>query len=238
MIDRRTFYATVRARLFGGTLNQAQVDGMNAVLDEWERRGLTDLRWLAYMLATAKHETNATMQPVREAYWLSEDWRRAHLRYWPYYGRGLVQLTWRENYDKMGRFLGLPLVDQPDLALNLDAAVKIMFEGMLKAETGVGDFTGACLEQFFSATVDDPVNARRIINGTDRAQLVAGYHYEFLQALRLAAGEASPAAVQPAPPPAIVGLLDPVEAIKRLQAKHGLKADGLVGPATRAALGI
>ncbi|MFZ5783997.1 MAG: glycoside hydrolase family 19 protein [Pseudomonadota bacterium] len=183
-IDRTAFFNVVRARLFGGILKQAQVDGMNAILDEWESRGLKDQRWLAYMLATAKHETNATMQAVREAYWLSEDWRRAHLRYWPYYGRGLVQLTWRENYEKMGRFLDLPLVSDPDLALDPSASVKIMFEGMLNAETGVGDFTGKSLEMYFNDTTDDPIGARKIINGTDKAPLIAGYHHDFLEALK------------------------------------------------------
>lgn len=187
MIDRKAFYDRARVRLFAGKLTQPQVDGINAVLDEWEVRGLTDLRWLAYMLATDLHETNATMQPVREAYWLSEDWRKAHLRYWPYYGRGLVQLTWQDNYRKMGEFLGLPLVDQPDLALVLTTAVVIMFEGMLFAETGAGDFTGKSLEMYFNGTTDDPIGARAIINGTDKAKLIAGYHYDFLSALTDAA---------------------------------------------------
>jgi putative chitinase len=186
MIDRKVFFDIARKRLFGNTLTQGQVAGIDAVLDEWEKRKLTDLRWLAYMLATDKHETNATMLAVREAYWLSEEWRKAHLRYWPYYGRGLVQLTWRENYDKMGKFLNLPLADNPDLALDLGAAVQVMFEGMLKAETGVGDFTGRCLEQFFNDQKDDPVGARAIINGTDKAQLIAGYHHDFLVALKAA----------------------------------------------------
>ena len=184
MIDRKAFFDAVRARLFGGTLDQPQVDGISAVLDEWEKRKLTDLRWLAYMLATDKHETNATMQAVREAYWLSEPWRKAHLRYWPFYGRGLVQLTWEENYRKMGKFLDVDLVGNPDLALDLHVAVQVMFEGMLRAETGVGDFTGKALEEYFSDAANDPVGARRIINGTDKAQLIAGYHYDFLQALR------------------------------------------------------
>lgn len=187
-MNRKAFYEAVRNRLFGGRLEQAQVDGMEAVLNEWERRGLTDCRFLAYMLATAKHETNATMQAVREAYWLSEEWRRTHLRYWPYYGRGLVQLTWEANYRKMmaalqGQFPDLDLVNHPDEALRPEVSVAIMFEGMLKAETGVGDFTGRCLEQFFNATTDDPVGARQIINGLDRAGLVAGFHYDFLAAL-------------------------------------------------------
>lgn len=184
MIDRAKFFAAIRTTLYAGTLKQEQVNGIDAVLDEWEKRKLTDLRWLAYMFATDKHETNATMQAVREAYWLSEEWRRDHLRYYPYYGRGLVQLTWRENYEKMGRFLKLPLVEKPDMALDLGAAVQIMFEGMTNAATGVGDFTGKSLEMYFNATTDDPVNARRIINGTDKAMLIADYHAGFLAALK------------------------------------------------------
>jgi hypothetical protein len=186
-VNRKAFYDAIRPKLFGGSLTQSQVQGINAVLDEWEKRGLKDLRWLAYMLATDKHETNATMQAVREAYWMSEEWRRTHLRYWPYYGRGLVQLTWEENYRKMSKVVGVDLVADPDAALDLAQAVQVMFEGMLRAETGVGDFTGACLEQFFNAATDDPIGARRIINGTDKAPLIAGYHYDFLAALRAAA---------------------------------------------------
>lgn len=194
MIDRKKFFDGVRARLFSGTLNEAQVVGMSGILDEWERRKLTDLRWLAYMLATTKHETNATMQPVCEAYWLSEDWRKAHLRYWPYYGRGFVQLTWQANYLKMtkalrAQFPDLDLVRHPDEALLLDVATAILFEGMLRAETGCGDFTGVCLEQFFDDITNDPVGARRIINGTDKDQLIAGYHYDFLTALDAAPKE-------------------------------------------------
>ena len=65
-MNRKAFFDGVRAKLFLGTLSQYQVDGMNAILDEWERRKLTDLRWLAYMLATVKWETAHTMQPIAE----------------------------------------------------------------------------------------------------------------------------------------------------------------------------
>jgi putative chitinase len=184
MIDRKAFFDGVRPDLFGGTLTQEQVGGIDAILDEWDARKLTDLRWLAYMLATTYHETNKTMQPVREAYWLSEDWRRRNLRYYPWYGRGYVQLTWEENYRKMGCLLGVDLVGDLDLAMEPHTAAAIMFEGMMKAESSFGDFTGKCLEMYFSDTVNDPVGARRIINGTDKADLIAGYHREFLKDLR------------------------------------------------------
>jgi putative chitinase len=184
VIDRKAFFDGIRPDLFLGTLTQAQVSGIDAILDEWEARKLKDLRWLAYMLATTYHETNATMQPVREAYWLSEDWRRRNLRYYPWYGRGYVQLTWEENYRKMGRLLGVDLLGNLDLAMDPHIAAAIMFEGMLMAASGFGDFTGKCLEMYFNDTTDDPVGARRIINGTDKAELIAGYHRGFLTDLK------------------------------------------------------
>lgn len=184
MIDRRAFFDGIRPDLFGGNLTQDQVSGIDAILDEWGARKLTDLRWLAYMLATTYHETNKTMQPVREAYWLSEDWRRRNLRYYPWYGRGYVQLTWEENYRKMGRLLGVDLVGNLDLAMDPHIAAAIMFEGMMKADSTVGDFTGKCLEMYFNDFLDDPVGARRIINGTDKADLIAGYHRGFLTDLQ------------------------------------------------------
>jgi putative chitinase len=178
MIERKPFFDAIRDSLYGGTLAQQQVDGIEAILAEWERRELTDCRHLAYMLATTKLETNATMQAVREAYWLSEEWRRTHLRYYPFYGRGLVQLTWEANYRAMSAVIGADLVNNPDLALELPHAVEIMFFGMEH-----GSFTGRRLSDYFNATHDDPVGARAIINGTDKAQLVAAYYYNFLTAL-------------------------------------------------------
>ncbi len=184
MLNKKAFFDGVRPDLFGGSLTQDQVSRIEAILDEWIIRKLVDIRWLAYMLATTYHETNKTMQPVREAYWLSENWRKQNLRYYPYYGRGYVQLTWEENYRKMGRLLGVDLLANLDLAMDPRIAAAIMFEGMMKAESTFGDFTGKCLEMYFNDVTDDPVGARGIINGTDKADLIAGYHQEFLIDLR------------------------------------------------------
>jgi len=209
-IEREKFFAAVRVSLFGGTLHQGQVDGIEAILDEWEARrspGLHhDARPLAYMLATVYHEVARSMQPIRE-------WGDARYFFRLYdiagerpgtarhlgnlqpgdgarfCGRGFVQLTGRRNYRRMTELVaaprfGLDLVAEPDAALRLDVAVAVLFEGMLDAESGFGDFTGLALDDFFDATKDDPVGARRIINGLDRAELVAGYHRRFLAALR------------------------------------------------------
>lgn len=163
VIDHTAFFKEVRKRFFGGILQQRQVDGINAILLGWEARyPAGDLRKLAYMFATTQWETNHTMQPVREAYWLSEMWRRNNLRYWPFYGRGYVQLTWQDNYQKMGDILGINLVENPDLAMEPSTAANIMFIGMER-----GTFTGEKLSDYFDGAHADFNGARAIINGDD-----------------------------------------------------------------------
>ena len=180
MIDRDRFFTAVRANPFGGSMRQGQVDGCNAILDAWEARDdMTDIRWLAYMLATAKWETGHTMQPVEEI---------GKGRGRPYgvpmadgrvfYGRGYVQLTWATNYAKMAALTGADLVGHPELALEPKIAAIILFEGMKG-----GMFTGAGLPRYFNDTVDDPVSARRIVNGTDHADDIAAIHAGFLAGL-------------------------------------------------------
>jgi len=177
-IDRARFFAGIRQKPFPGKLLANQVQGCNAILDEWERRGLTDLRWLAYMLATTKWETNHTMQPIKEggslAYLKSK-------KYWPWYGRGYVQLTWEDNYrkfrDRVMNLFKADIVSNPDDAMQPDVAAFIMFEGMIN-----GEFTGKKLSQYFNETADW-VGARRIINGTDKAEAIADIARQFFAAL-------------------------------------------------------
>ncbi|MBS7737951.1 hypothetical protein [Chelatococcus sp. HY11] len=195
-MSRAAFYSAVRKRPFGGALVQSQVDGMEAILDAWNGLAISDdRRWLAYMLATTYHETAATMQPIRErggtAYFTRMyDIRgeRPHVaralgNTQPgdgalYHGRGYPQLTGRANYAKASIVVQYDLIADPDAAMRPDFATAIMFAGMRD-----GWFTGKRLADYFSRAKDDPVNARRIINGTDKAQLIAGYHRDFLAAL-------------------------------------------------------
>lgn len=83
----------------------------------------------------------------------------------------------------MGRLIGEDLLNFPERALQIDVATKIMFEGMTRGSSSFGDFTGRCLEMYFNDTTDDPINARRIINGKDKATLIKGYYDKFKSSL-------------------------------------------------------
>lgn len=186
--DPAKFFDYLRGGLMGPRLDRDEVGGSEAVLAAMAG---APIAWCAYALATAWHETAATMRPVREAYWFSEDWRRRHLRYWPWYGRGYVQLTWQENYERADAELALggTLVADPDRAMEHGVAAGILRRGM---EEGwfAGDrqgrhtlarhlpASGEAGERAFTA-------ARRIINGTDRALAVARHACQFQTALAL-----------------------------------------------------
>ena len=175
-----------------GRLNQSQVDGFNAILkaiNEWGGDAKNPL-YVAYMLATAWHETAHTMKPIEEygkgkgkRYGSNVDIngnRYTGLKHL-YYGRGYVQLTWLTNYKNMGKVLGVDLVNKPELALDHNTASKIMIYGMLN-----GSFTGKRLSTYLKkGTLEEFKQARRIINGMDKATNIAYQAQAFLQAIKV-----------------------------------------------------
>lgn len=136
------------------------------IISEGKKAGLLRNE-LAYVLATAYWETAKTMKPVKEAYWLSEDWRKKNLRYYPWYGRGYVQLTWEENYKKYG-------FTDPDEALVPEKAVHVLIDGMKE-----GTFTGKKLSDYITLQKSEFVNARRIVNGVDKAKDIAVFAKQY-----------------------------------------------------------
>lgn len=207
-VNRGRFYQAVRHSVFPGHMDQGQVDGMNAILAAWDASVFDDLRWLAYMLATAYHETGGVMLPIAEkgGYDYCErnygpNGRRPETARrmgnihpgdgYKYRGRGYPQMTWHDNYLHASQITGEDLVNHPDLALRPDIAAKVMFAGMTDARVVFEDFsddknfsfTGRSLEDYFNDDVEDPYNARRIINGLDHAQAIADTYEDFRQAL-------------------------------------------------------
>lgn len=217
-MDRAIFYNDIRNHLFKGKLSQGQVDGMEAILNFWEYPPVQpvgefktnwDFRvmgWLAYILATAFHETAYTMQPISEggsiAYFREHYCNRKDLGNGLEYGgeaddgprfrgRGFVQLTGRNNYARLTLIVrefypnSPDFVSDPEAVMNLEYAAIILFYGMF-----LGIFTGYALNNFIGdpdqGQIVDFYHARKIINGLDRAAIIEGYAKEFNEALEKA----------------------------------------------------
>lgn len=195
------FYAAVRP-LFGGTLSQSQVDGINVILRATHGLHVTHR---AYLLATTHHETARTMQPVRETLAKTDEsaiarlesaWAKGKLKwvktpYWrkdrdgkTWLGRGYVQLTHKANYEKAGQLTGVDLVANPNAAMRPEVAAKILVAGSQQ-----GMFTGKSLSDYLPG---DYAGARRIINGTDRAADIARLAQGYEAALRHIGTEDAP----------------------------------------------
>lgn len=159
------------------------------ILAECQRQGLLRNE-TAYVLATAYWETAQTMRPVQEAFWLSDEWRRTNLRYYPWHGRGYVQLTWEANYRRAGEKLGMDLTRDPSVVMQPDVAAQILVRGMVE-----GWFTGKKLADYLTLKASDYVGARRIVNGTDKASAIAELARDYEGAL-----ERTGYGVEPTPP--------------------------------------
>ncbi|WP_374534410.1 hypothetical protein [Phenylobacterium sp.] len=185
LANPNAFFAYVRARPpLGPTLSQAEVDGCTRILGACAAARFP-VAWAAYVLATAVHETAGQLRPIAE-------YGKGAGR--PYgkpgrnggqvaYGRGDVQLTWDENYERADRELGLGgrLIANYDLALDPEISARIIVRGMQE-----GWFTGKKLVDYLPATATQAqfAAARRIVNGTDKAELIAGYAVTFQAALQ------------------------------------------------------
>lgn len=198
--------------LFGGKLSQAQIDGINHIVEMWGRHGDGDKRKLAYLLATTAWETAYTMQPIHE-----RGGKTYFTKYDPdtkigktlgntmpgdgykFRGRGYVQLTGKRNYNKAGKAVGLDLVKEPDLALMPEASARILINGAME-----GWFTGRKLADYITPDHCDYLGCRKIINGTDKADQIAALAMMFEKALakplRLVP---KPDAEKPVPPASI-----------------------------------
>lgn len=217
----KTFFDLIRSH-FGGSLDQGQVDGMNAIISGFALYGDGDTEKLAYILATTKHETADTMQPIYE---------RGKVDYFDKYepgtklgqrlgntkigdgyrfrGAGLVQLTGRENFQRAGDIIGVDLVGHPELAVDMDTAVRVLIEGTMR-----GWFTGKKLSDYINGIDESDdidlaefIQARRVVNGQDKAELIGNSALHFERALLAASLPSTPMTnvdiVPSAPPPEV-----------------------------------
>lgn len=210
-MDRNIFYRHLRQHdcaVFGPSLSQEQVDGIEGILDAMETVGDGRDKTLAYALATAYHETGRRMVPVREGFARTDQEairavamlaRRlgpgsAPGRYGQpvgpygkcYYGRGHVQLTWQRNYAASSKDAGVDLEQDPDRMLDPVISARILILGLMD---GRWNGCGKGLAQYLpTAGPDNLKDARRTVNCTDKWDLIAGHYRAFLTAIQAAGG--------------------------------------------------
>jgi hypothetical protein len=217
LIDKRIFFDQYRLLMDGDQrLEQSLVNSIDLFLNMAgfdsaqppvvaQGAGYFSVAQWAYVFATVFHETAATMAPVREAFRQSEEWRRLNLSYWPHYGRGYVQITHKDNYERMAavvkRDLKIVIQHRDDFMLPRVAFYVLVYGFKHGSYTGkaISDYipdntvkservhfenvatqlmkpTETLLYKYFK-------DARRCINGTDRADMIAGYALRFLEIL-------------------------------------------------------
>lgn len=188
IINRIKFYDAYRSA-FGRIRYTSTVNSINTMLSNLETHSnlLNQERLLeqcAYIAATVHHETGTRYSAFKERRQVvaitarQKEVKRLQDRYWytGYYGRGPVQLTWERNYRWAEKVTGQPLLSNPDLLLtDLDLGYEVTIKGMAS-----GAYTGKSLNHYINARSVDFVNARRIVNGTDKAQQIANYAEKFL----------------------------------------------------------
>ena len=193
------FFDELRKSLFKKGFTQSQVDGIQNKWASFQEIAL-NIQEAAYLFATSYHETGVfvrqdgkkvfvrTMNPVEEM--LKGQGRRygKHIKMsgapYPstmpiYYGRGDIQLTWYENYEVMGKLLGIDLLNRPDLALVPRISAKILAIGTKKGVFGrkLGSFIS------LDTGLVDYFNARRCVNVLDKAEEIANFASLFEEAL-------------------------------------------------------
>ena len=182
-----------------GSMDQSQVNGLNFLVDKLESDTFT-LPQAAYVLATVKWESANTFQPIKEKRARPGTKLRATQdRYWNTgaYGRGLVQITWPKNYEKFG----MPDPVDYDLALKPEKAYLILSVGMRE-----GMFTGKKLSDYVNDRETDYHDARRVVNGTDRADEIASIAVKFERILTASLVSDTQTVVEP--PVAIVPVVE------------------------------
>lgn len=187
-IDKEKFLFMYEQEAFKPLADKAE-SGLREILSLMENDKLSsDVRWCGYALATCYHECAGRWQPIEE---FDKGKGRPYGK--PagpygliYYGRGLVQATWLENYETLTAAWNkehparpVDFVKNPELLLVMEYSFWAMSYGMR-----IGAYTGVGLKKYFNDKVTDPKNARRIINGMDKAELIAGYYDKFERILQ------------------------------------------------------
>lgn len=183
IINRKAFFDVARLTLFGGKLNTVQVQRLGDLLDEAGVYPIVMAEQAAYVFATAHWETDRFN--AMEEYASGEAYEgRADLGNTQpgdgkrFKGRGFPMLTGRKNYAWASNVAGVDLLADPAAAADPLLSARLIFVGM-----HTGEFTGVGLGRFINPQKVDFVNARKTVNGLDRAELIADIAERYLAAI-------------------------------------------------------
>lgn len=154
-----------------------------AIIEAARAEGLTKPQ-IAYVLATADHESAGFSTLEEFASGEQYEGRKSLGNNKPgdgprFKGRGYVQLTGRKNYTAYANRSGIKLVNLPFVLMNwASLSVYVIVDGMMR-----GAYTGRKLDEFVNATKQDFRNARRVVNGVDKAEKIAAQARQWLDKL-------------------------------------------------------
>ena len=222
-MNTTAFFDAVRSSMFGGSLSQDVVDDLHAILAAWSLYGDGDPNKLAYLLGTAFHESDRFKGMEEYASGRLYEGRKDLGNTVAgdgvkFKGHGFVQITGRRNYTDWSRRLGVDLLENPKRVSERPIAARILVQGSM-----LGTFTGKKLGDYIRPGKVDFTNARRVINGTDKASLIKGYAEKFAAAVKAAGVDPIPS-----PPPPITPLAGPLGGAPLVDYSHFKK--GVVYP--------
>ncbi|NEO43169.1 MAG: peptidoglycan DD-metalloendopeptidase family protein [Moorea sp. SIO4A3] len=150
-------------------------DLARVIIRESIKHGVNQREQIAYILATAQHESVMGKLMVEQTSGKQYEGRRDLGNTSPgdgpkFIGRGYIQITGKNNYTGWAQKLKISLVEKPELATEPKYALPMLIIGMRD-----GLYTGKSLTDYIRPGSVDYARARRIVNGSDRAQLIAGY---------------------------------------------------------------
>jgi hypothetical protein len=157
------------------------------IVEQLQHAGINERPVQVGVIGTVAIESASTFMPVREAFFLGEPAAEEHrktLAYYPYYGRGQLQLTHENGYRAMGPKIAalwgtdpsqpdFDLVSEPDRALDPDFAAAIVAIYFRDTKTLQGySLVDACREGDW-AWVRRLVYGGPDLKGTARIQTIA-----------------------------------------------------------------
>lgn len=182
--NEKAFYDTARLTLFAGKISTVQFSRLQILLKELLATPGILIPQAGYILATAHWETdrfNAMEEYASGAAYegradLGNTQKGDGVRF---KGRGFPGLTGRRNYEWGTRVSGQDLLSNPSLASDPEVSARLIIDGML-----TGHFTGKGLGYYIHDDKADLFNARRTVNGLDRAEQIQDIAERYIVALR------------------------------------------------------